>query len=112
MLDYKQNNVTNSRFNSFKKACLRVEIIIGVLAVVSGIAVTVMVWGEGYFAGALMLVVTGIINIFLAIKELVEPTDGILHWQALFFTIVRRAMFFLNVVLVTLVIGTITELVS
>lgn len=94
----------------FKYMFLRMEIVIGVLAMICGAAVTVMVWGEGYFAGALMMVVTGLINIFLAIKELVDPTDNILHWQAVFFLIVRRAMFFLNVVLLALVVGTLTNL--
>jgi hypothetical protein len=46
----------------------------------------------------------------LAFKELVDPTDHVLHWQSVFFLIVRRAMFFLNVVLLALVVGTFTNL--
>ena len=88
-----------------------VEIIIGIIAMISGAVLTVLVWNEGYFPGALMLVMTGLINVFLAAKELVNPTDHILHWQAIFFLIVRRAMFFLNVVLVALVVGTMTRLI-
>lgn len=90
---------------------LRVEIIIGFFAVIAGAVVTVMVWSEGYFAGALMMVLTGALNTFLAIKELVAPTDGLLHWQAVFFMIVRRAMFFLNIALLALVLGTFTNLI-
>lgn len=95
-----------------KNIFLRVEIIISIVAMIVGAVLTIMVWGEGYFAGALMLVVTGLINIFLAVKELVDPTDGFFHWQAMFFMIVRRAMFFLNVVLIALVVGTMTQLIS
>ena len=90
---------------------LRVEVIIGFFAMIAGAVVTVMVWSEGYFAGALMLVLTGALNMFLAVKELVAPTDGILHWQAVFFMIVRRAMFFLNIALLALVLGTFTNLI-
>lgn len=90
---------------------LRVEIIIGFFAMIAGAVVTVMVWSEGYFAGALMMVLTGALNMFLAVKELVAPTDGILHWQAVFFMIVRRAMFFLNIALLALVLGTFTNLI-
>ena len=94
------------RARAVKNIFLRVEIIIGIIAMISGAALTILVWNDGYFVGALMLVMTGLINVFLAAKELVNPTDHILHWQAIFFLIVRRAMFFLNVVLVALVIGT------
>ena len=47
----------------WKNIILRIEIIIGFIAVIFGIGLTVMVWKEGYFIGALMLVVTGIISI-------------------------------------------------
>ncbi|WP_173384461.1 hypothetical protein [Fibrobacter succinogenes] len=90
---------------------LRVEVIIGFFAMIAGAVVTVMVWSEGYFAGALMMVLTGALNMFLAVKELVAPTDGILHWQAVFFMIVRRAMFFLNIALLALVLGTFMNLI-
>ena len=99
------------RARAVKNIFLRVEIIIGIIAMISGAGLTVLVWNEGYFAGALMLIMTGLINVFLAAKELVNPTDHILHWQAIFFLIVRRAMFFLNVVLVALVVGTMFRLI-
>ena len=103
--------VRRERAREFKRILLRVEIIIGIIAMISGAGLTVLVWNEGYFAGALMLIMTGLINVFLAAKELVNPTDHILHWQAIFFLIVRRAMFFLNVVLVALVVGTVFRLI-
>ena len=101
-----------SKVRKIKNTILRVEIVIGVIAVAFGIGLTILVWGEGFFPGAIMLVMTGLINIFLAVKELVDPTDGIFHWQPLFFMIVRRAMFFLNVVLTALVFGTMTQLLG
>jgi len=97
---------------NFKNIFLRVEIIIGVVAMIAGAVLTIMVWSDGYFPGALMLIMTGLINVFLAIKELMDPTDNILHWQPLFFLVVRRAMFFLNVVLLALVLGTMTNLIN
>ena len=92
------------RAREVKRVFMRVEIIIGIIAMIAGAWLTILVWNEGYFAGALMLVMTGGINVFLAAKELVNPTDHIFHWQ------VRRAMFFLNVVLIALVVGTMTRL--
>ena len=100
------------KVRKIKNTILRIEIVIGVIAMTFGIGLTVLVWGEGFFPGAIMLVMTGLINIFLAVKELVDPTDGIFHWQPLFFMIVRRAMFFLNVVLTALVFGTMTQLLG
>lgn len=104
--------IVENKVRKIKNMILRVEIVIGVIAVIFGIGLTVLVWGEGFFPGALMLIVTGLINIFLAVKELLDPTDGIFHWQPLFFMIVRRAMFFLNVVLTALVFGTMTQLLG
>jgi hypothetical protein len=104
--------IVETKVRKIKNMILRVEIVIGVIAMIFGIGLTVLVWGEGFFPGALMLIVTGLINIFLAVKELLDPTDGIFHWQPLFFMIVRRAMFFLNVVLTALVFGTMTQLLG
>jgi hypothetical protein len=104
--------IVENKVRKIKNMILRVEIVIGVIAMIFGIGLTVLVWGEGFFPGALMLIVTGLINIFLAVKELLDPTDGIFHWQPLFFMIVRRAMFFLNVVLTALVFGTMTQLLG
>ncbi len=111
MADETKEIVVN-KVRKIKNMILRVEIVIGVIAMIFGIGLTVLVWGEGFFPGALMLIVTGLINIFLAVKELLDPTDGIFHWQPLFFMIVRRAMFFLNVVLTALVFGTMTQLLG
>lgn len=97
---------------NFKNIFLRVEIIIGILSMIAGVVLTIMVWGEGFFPGALMLVMTGLINVFLAGKELIDPSDNVLHWLPLFFLVVRRAMFFLNVVLLALVFGTMTNLIQ
>ena len=104
--------IVENKVRKIKNMILRVEIVIGVIAMIFGIGLTVLVWGEGFFPGALMLIVTGLINIFLAVKELLDPTDGIFHWQPLFFMIVRRSMFFLNVVLTALVFGTMTQLLG
>ena len=104
--------IVENKVRKIKNMILRVEIVIGVIAMIFGIGLTVLVWGEGFFPGALMLIVTGLINIFLAVQELLDPTDGIFHWQPLFFMIVRRAMFFLNVVLTALVFGTMTQLLG
>lgn len=106
-----QANV-QSKVRKIKNIILRVEIVIGVIAMLFGLGLTILVWGEGFFPGALMLIMTGLINVFLAVKELLDPTDGIFHWQPLFFMIVRRAMFFLNVVLTALVFGTMTQLLG
>ena len=108
--DEERQKLMRKKFRRFKNAVLRMEIIIGFMAIIAGIVVTAMVWGEGFFFFFLMMVLTGCINIFLAFKELVDSTDHVLHWQAVFFLIVRRAMFFLNVVLLALVVGTFTNL--
>lgn len=89
---------------------LRVEIIIGVVAMIMGAALTVYVWSEGYFVGALMMVVTGLISVFLGLKELIAPMDNMLQWLPLFFIVVRRTFFFLNLVLCAMVVGTATNL--
>lgn len=94
----------------WKNIILRIEIIIGVIAMIFGAALTILVWNEGYFMGALMLIVTGLISVFLGIKELVAPMDNMLQWLPLFYIVVRRTFFFLNLVLCALVIGTMTNL--
>lgn len=94
----------------WKNIILRIEIIIGVIAMLMGVGVTIWVWNEGYFVGTLMMVVTGMISVFLGIKELVAPMDNMLQWLPLFYIIVRRTFFFLNLVLCALVLGTITQL--
>ena len=111
-IDEKVQTNVKSKVRKIKNTILRVEIVIGVIAMLFGLGLTILVWGEGFFPGALMLIMTGLINVFLAVKELLDPTDGIFHWQPLFFMIVRRAMFFLNVVLTALVFGTMTQLLN
>lgn len=95
----------------WKNIILRIEIIIGIIAMIFGVALTIMVWSEGYYIGAMMLIITGLISVFLGIKELVAPMDNMLQWLPLFYIIVRRTFFFLNVVLCALVIGTMTQLI-
>lgn len=97
--------------NKIKNIVLRVEIIIGVLAVILGLGSTIYVWNEGYFVGTLMMVVTGMISVFLGVKELVAPVDNMLQWLPLFFIIIRRTFFFLNLVLCAFVVGTFTNLI-
>ncbi len=97
--------------SKIKNIILRVEIIIGVLAVLMGLGSTIYVWDEGYFVGTLMMVVTGLISVFLGIKELVVPVDNMLQWMPLFFIIIRRTFFFLNLVLCAFVVGTFTNLI-
>lgn len=108
-MDEQEKN-TRETLRKIKNMILRVEIVIGFFAMIAGAIVTVLVWNEGYFAGALMMVLTGILNVYLSFKELIDPSDNVLHWQAVFFMIVRRAMFFLNVALLVLVLGTFTNL--
>ena len=45
-----------------------VEFIIGVIAVVLGCWISILVWRDGYFPGALMLVVTGFLSTRLALQ--------------------------------------------
>lgn len=94
------------------KLILRIEATIGVIAMLMGTILTVAVWNEGYFVGAMMMIVTGAISIFLGFKELVQPSDHVFHWQPLFYKIVRRSFFFLNAVLVGLVILTVAPMLE
>jgi hypothetical protein len=41
------------------------EIIIGVIAMITGLVLTVLVWDDGYFVGALMLVVAVLLPILI-----------------------------------------------
>ena len=94
------------------KLILRIGVAIGVIAMIMGTILTVAVWNEGYFVGALMMVVTGAISVFLGFKELMQPSDHVFHWLAIFYKIVRRAFFFLNVVLIGLVILTVAPMLE
>ena len=94
------------------KLILRIEATIGVIAMLMGTILTVAVWNEGYFVGAMMMIVTGAISLFLGFKELVQPSDHVFHWLPLFYKIVRRSFFFLNAVLVGLVILTVAPMLE
>ncbi len=94
------------------KLILRIGVVIGVIAVLMGIGLTVAVWNEGYYVGTLMMIVTGSISVFLGFKELLSPSDHVFHWLPLFYKIVRRAFFFLNAVLIGLVILTIAPMLE
>ena len=45
-----------------------VEIAVGVVSMILGAWISFLVWREGYYVGALMLVVTGLITVVLGIK--------------------------------------------
>ena len=94
------------------KLILRIGAAVGVIAMLMGTILTVAVWNEGYFVGAMMMIVTGAISVFLGFKELVQPSDHVFHWLSLFYKIVRRSFFFLNVVLIGLVILTVAPMLE
>src|SRR5574344_1621184 len=45
------------------------EMALGVLSMILGALITALVWRQGYYVGALMLVVTGLLSFFLAWRE-------------------------------------------
>ena len=94
------------------KLILRIGAAVGVIAMLMGTILTVAVWNEGYFVGAMMMIVTGAISVFLGLKELLQPSDHVFHWLPLFYKIVRRAFFFLNAVLIGLVILTVAPMLE
>ena len=84
------------KLQKLNKLILRIGVVVGVIAMLMGTILTVAVWNEGYFVGAMMMIVTGAISIFLGFKELLQPSDHEFHWLPLFYKIVRRSFFFLN----------------
>ena len=106
----KLGNILNKK--QLNKLILRIGIAIGFIAVFLGVALTVAVWNQGYFVGAMMMIVTGSISVFLGFKELLQPSDHVLHWLPLFYKIVRRSFFFLNTVLIGLVVLTIAPMLE
>ena len=92
------------KLQKLNKLILRIGVVVGVIAMLMGTILTVAVWNEGYFVGAMMMIVTGAISIFLGFKELLQPSDHEFHWLPLFYKIVRRSFFFLNAVLIGLVV--------
>jgi len=91
---------------------LRIGVVVGVIAMLMGTILTVAVWNEGYFVGAMMMIVTGAISIFLGFKELLQPSDHEFHWLPLFYKIVRRSFFFLNTALIGLVVLTVAPMLE
>ena len=87
-----------------------VEIGIGVLAMILGTWISVLVFREGYFAGALMLVVTGILSVLLGVKEYLDIKGPL--WQESFLKILRRTMLFLNLMLSAVVAGTLISMLA
>ena len=100
------------KLQKLNKLILRIGVVVGVIAMLMGTILTVAVWNEGYFVGAMMMIVTGAISIFLGFKELLQPSDHEFHWLPLFYKIVRRSFFFLNAVLIGLVVLTVAQMLE
>ena len=100
------------KLQKLNKLILRIGVVVGVIAMLMGTILTVAVWNEGYFVGAMMMIVTGAISIFLGFKELLQPSDHEFHWLPLFYKIVRRSFFFLNAVLIGLVVVTVAPMLE
>ena len=100
------------KLQKLNKLILRIGVVVGVIAMLMGTILTVAVWNEGYFGGAMMMIVTGAISIFLGFKELLQPSDHEFHWLPLFYKIVRRSFFFLNAVLIGLVVLTVAPMLE
>lgn len=101
-------------WNYLKHRFLFVEMFVGVLSVVFGFVLSWLVRGSGYYPGALMLCITGALTLVLSFKEWKTPTPIKDKNQVinLLFTILRRAFFFLNLMLSSLVIGTIFQIID
>ena len=100
------------KLQKLNKLILRIGVVVGVIAMLMGTILTVAVWNEGYFVGAMMMIVTGAISIFLGFKELLQPSDHVFHWLPLFYKIVRRSFFFLNAALIGLVVLTVAQMLE
>lgn len=100
--------------NRFKQSFLFVEMFVGFLSIIFGIVLSWLVRGTGYYPGALMLCITGALTLVLSFKEWKVPTLYAERFQVmnLLFTILRRAFFFLNLMLSSLVIGTIFQIIE
>ena len=98
----------------FKQSFLFVEMFVDFLAIIFGIVLSWLVRGTGYYPGALMLCITGALTLVLSFKEWKVPTLQAERFQVmnLLFTILRRAFFFLNLMLSSLVIGTIFQIIE
>ncbi len=87
-----------------------VEIGVGIVAMVLGTWISVLVFREGFFVGALMLVVTGALSALLGFKEYRNIHGP--AWQESFFRILRRTMLFLNAMLSAIVAGTLVSMLG
>ena len=85
-----------------------VEIAVGVVSMILGAGISVLVRREGYYVGAVMLVVTGLITVVLGIKEYTGKKGPLL--QESFLKILRRTMLFLNTMLSIVVVGTLISM--
>ncbi len=90
-------------FSFMRRIFLLIESLSGFLAMIFGGVLTVMVWKDGYFAGALMLVVTGLLGFILSLLELNRKKRDRL--QDVFLTVLRRTLWIVNLVLSLFVIG-------
>ncbi len=86
------------------------EIVIGIVAMILGSWISILVFREGFFVGALMLVVTGALSVLLGVKEYRNIRGP--SWQESFLKIVRRTMLFLNLMLSIVVAGTLVSMLA
>ncbi|MCI5601645.1 MAG: hypothetical protein SOZ02_02580 [Hallerella porci] len=91
-----------------QKKLARFEVCVGGIAMILGAFISILVWNDGYFPGALMLVITGFLSVLLGIKEIKEVKDP--AWQESFTKILRRTMLFLNLMLSLVVVGTLISM--
>ena len=78
LLNLEENALKLEKLN---KLILRIGVVIGIIAMLMGTILTVSVWNEGYFVGAMMMIVTGAISAFLGFKELLQPSEIFLFWM-------------------------------
>lgn len=90
-----------------RKLCL-VEIGIGIISMILGAWISALVFRDGYFVGALMLVVTGALSVLLGIREYKKIKGP--AWQETFLKILRRTMLFLNAMLSAVIAGTLVSM--
>lgn len=86
------------------------EMALGILSMILGALITALVWRQGYFVGALMLVVTGLLSLFLAWKEY-HGWEGS-RTQRTCIAVLRRTFLFLNLMLCILVVLTLLSLLA
>ncbi len=87
-----------------------VEIGVGAIAMLLGLWISILVFREGYYLGALMLVVTGFLSVLLGVKEYCGVQGP--AWQETFLKILRRTMLFLNLMLSLVIVGTLLSMLG